>query len=151
MNGELDFTASLEARVALLKGIPADVFEKLKSVITITPGARELCKALKRLGFKMAVLSGGFTPLAEWLAGQLGLDYCYANNVGDSRLRDQPLLVKLLISHRLVSSLIVPMLYNARSRSVNTFWRLKLWHSSPCSDVISKTPVTCTLLTPFPP
>ncbi|KAI9706520.1 MAG: hypothetical protein M1836_003526 [Candelina mexicana] len=81
MNGELDFTASLKARVALLKGIPYDVFEKLKSVITITPGAQGLCKALKRLGFKMAVLSGGFTPLADWLAGQLGLDYCYANDL----------------------------------------------------------------------
>lgn len=81
MNGELDFTESLRARVALLKGIPADIFERLKSVITITPGARELCRALKRLGYKLAVLSGGFVPLAEWLAGQLGLDYAFANNV----------------------------------------------------------------------
>ena len=81
MNGELDFSEALRARVALLKGVPADVFERLKSVITITPGARELCKALKRLGFKTAVLSGGFTPLAEWLAGELGLDYAYANHV----------------------------------------------------------------------
>ncbi|MCJ1366471.1 hypothetical protein MMC16_005600 [Acarospora aff. strigata] len=81
MNGELDFSEALRARVALLKGVPADVFERLKSVITITPGARELCKALKRLGFKTAVLSGGFTPLAEWLAGELGLDYAYANHL----------------------------------------------------------------------
>lgn len=81
MNGELDFSESLKARVALLKGVPANIFDQLKSVITITPGARELCKALKRLGFKMAVLSGGFTPLAEWLAGELGLDYAYANHV----------------------------------------------------------------------
>ncbi|KZF19300.1 phosphoserine phosphatase [Xylona heveae TC161] len=81
MNGELDFTASLNARVALLKGVPGDVFEKLKTVIRVTPGARELCLALKRLGFKMAVLSGGFTPLAEWLAGELGLDYAFANNL----------------------------------------------------------------------
>jgi len=81
MNGELDFAEALKARVALLKGVPADVFERLKPTITITPGARELCKALKRLGFKMAVLSGGFAPLAEWLAGELGLDYAYANHV----------------------------------------------------------------------
>ena len=81
MNGELDFTTSLRARVALLKGVPADVFERLKSVITITTGARELCRALKVLGYKLAVLSGGFTPLAEWLATQLGLDYAFANNV----------------------------------------------------------------------
>ncbi|EEP75654.1 phosphoserine phosphatase [Uncinocarpus reesii 1704] len=82
MNGELDFSASLKARVSLLKGVPADVFEKLKSIITIAPGARELCRALKRLGFKMAVLSGGFQPLAEWLAEELSLDYAFANHVG---------------------------------------------------------------------
>ncbi|OJZ91339.1 hypothetical protein ASPFODRAFT_124856 [Aspergillus luchuensis CBS 106.47] len=81
MNGELDFSASLRERVSLLKGVPADVFEKLKSVITISPGARELCKALKTLGCKMAVLSGGFQPLAEWLAEQLGLDYAHANHL----------------------------------------------------------------------
>ncbi|RAL10582.1 phosphoserine phosphatase SerB [Aspergillus homomorphus CBS 101889] len=81
MNGELDFSASLKERVSLLKGVPADVFEKLKSVITIAPGARELCKALKTLGCKMAVLSGGFQPLAEWLAGELGLDYAHANHL----------------------------------------------------------------------
>lgn len=84
MNGELDFSASLRERVSLLKGVPADVFEKLKSVITISPGARELCKALKTLGCKMAVLSGGFQPLAEWLAEQLGLDYAHANHVCDA-------------------------------------------------------------------
>lgn len=81
MNGELDFAASLKERVGLLKGVPADVFDKLKSVITIAKGARELCRALKALGFKTAVLSGGFQPLAEWLAGQLGLDYAVANHV----------------------------------------------------------------------
>ena len=81
MNGELDFAQSLQERVGLLKGVPADVFDKLKSVITISPGARELCKSLKAMGFKMAVLSGGFQPLAEWLAGELGLDYAFANHV----------------------------------------------------------------------
>lgn len=81
MNGELDFSASLQARVALLKGVPADVFERLKPKITITPGARELCKVLKRLGVQMAVLSGGFQPLADWLAGELGLDYAFANHL----------------------------------------------------------------------
>ncbi|RMZ89342.1 hypothetical protein DV736_g3427, partial [Chaetothyriales sp. CBS 134916] len=81
MNGELDFSASLTARVALLKGVPADVFEQLKSRIVITPGARELCRCLKRLGFTLAVLSGGFQPLAEWLAGELGLDFAFANHL----------------------------------------------------------------------
>lgn len=81
MNGELDFSESLKARVSLLKGVPADVFEKLKPTITISPGARELCRALKKMGYKLAVLSGGFQPLAEWLAGELGLDHAFANHV----------------------------------------------------------------------
>ncbi|KAH8703767.1 phosphoserine phosphatase [Talaromyces proteolyticus] len=81
MNGELDFTASLKARVSLLKGVPADVWDKLKTIVTISPGARELCRSLKVLGYKMAVLSGGFQPLAEWLAGELGIDYAFANHL----------------------------------------------------------------------
>ncbi len=81
MNGELDFAASLKARVALLKGVPSNVFEQLKPKISITPGARELCKCLKRLGFNLAVLSGGFQPLADWLAAELGLDHAFANHL----------------------------------------------------------------------
>ena len=83
MNGELDFATSLRERVALLKGVPATVFDDLLSQkrITITPGAKDLCKALKRLGLTLAVLSGGFQPLADWLADQLGLDHAYANHL----------------------------------------------------------------------
>lgn len=81
MNGELDFEESLRQRVALLKGVPATVFEDLKSKITFTPGARELTKILKKLGYKMAVLSGGFLPLANYVKEELGLDYAYANTV----------------------------------------------------------------------
>ena len=81
MNGELDFAASLKARVALLKGVPSDVFEQLKPKIKVTPGARELCKCLKKLGFTLAVLSGGFQPLADWLAAELGIDHAFANHL----------------------------------------------------------------------
>lgn len=81
MNGELDFTQSLRARCALLRGVPSNVFEELRSVISLTNGASELVKALKRLGFKTAVLSGGFTPLTSWQAQQLGLDYAFANHL----------------------------------------------------------------------
>jgi phosphoserine phosphatase len=81
MNGELDFAASLKARVSLLKGVPSDVFDRLKPKITITPGAKEFCTVLKRLGFTLAVLSGGFQPLADWLAEQLGLDHAFANHL----------------------------------------------------------------------
>ena len=81
MNGELDFAASLKTRVALLRGVPSDVFEKLKPKITITPGARELCRCLKKLGVTLAVLSGGFQPLVDWLATGLGLDHAFANHL----------------------------------------------------------------------
>jgi len=81
MNGELDFEASLRKRCALLNGVPSTVWETLKPRITLNHGSADLVKALKRLGFKTAVLSGGFTPMTGWLAGQLGLDYFYANHL----------------------------------------------------------------------
>jgi phosphoserine phosphatase len=81
MNGELDFAASLRERVKLLKGVDASILTQLRSVITPTKGARELIKALKRIGCKTAVLSGGFIPLTQWLADQLGIDYAFANSL----------------------------------------------------------------------
>jgi phosphoserine phosphatase len=81
MNGELDFEASLRARCALLKGVPSTVWETLKPRITMNEGVPELIIALKKLGFKTAVLSGGFSPLASWMAKRLGLDYAFANHL----------------------------------------------------------------------
>jgi phosphoserine phosphatase len=81
MNGELDFTASLRERVALLRGTPITIFDELKQIITLTPGAGDLVQALKKLGYKTAVLSGGFKPLTPWLAERLGLDYAHANTL----------------------------------------------------------------------
>lgn len=81
MNGKIDFNESLRRRASLLEGVPSTVFESLKSKIEITPGAKELCKILKREGYTLAVLSGGFIPLANWLKGQLDLDYAFANTV----------------------------------------------------------------------
>ncbi|OVF04866.1 putative phosphoserine phosphatase [Clavispora lusitaniae] len=83
MNGELDFNESLKARVLLLKGIDATtLWDELKVKITLTKGAKELCKALKSLGVIMAVCSGGFIPLASHVKEVLGLDYAYANTLG---------------------------------------------------------------------
>lgn len=81
MNGELDFEASLRKRCALLKGVPSNVWETLKPKITLNEGVADLIKALKRLGFRTAVLSGGFTPLTGWMGAQLGLDYAFANHL----------------------------------------------------------------------
>jgi phosphoserine phosphatase len=81
MNGELDFATSLRERCSLLRNVPSTVFEELRDIITLSPGAKELVTALKRLGYKTAVLSGGFTPLTSWLAEQLGLNYAHANHL----------------------------------------------------------------------
>ncbi|CZT40891.1 related to phosphoserine phosphatase [Rhynchosporium secalis] len=81
MNGELDFSSSFKERVRLLKGVDANIFTKLRTVITPTKGARELIKALKRIGVKTAVVSGGFIPLTQWLADDLGIDYAFANTI----------------------------------------------------------------------
>ncbi|KAJ3189514.1 hypothetical protein HDU85_003145 [Gaertneriomyces sp. JEL0708] len=81
MNGEIDFKESLRRRVALLKGTPTSVLETVKNQLTFTEGAHFLCRALKRLGFKLAVISGGFMPLALHVKNQLGLDYAFANQL----------------------------------------------------------------------
>ncbi|KAF7194373.1 Phosphoserine phosphatase [Pseudocercospora fuligena] len=84
MRGEepyTDFEASLRARVGLLKGVPTTIWRDLreKGIITFAPGGKELVQFLRGKGWKTAVLSGGFTPLAEWVKETLGLDHCFAN------------------------------------------------------------------------
>jgi HAD superfamily phosphoserine phosphatase-like hydrolase len=81
MRGELDFTESLKSRVALLKGTPTDVWEAVRERMTLAEGSRELCRGLGKLGTKMAVLSGGFVQIAEWVKGELGLHVAEANHV----------------------------------------------------------------------
>ena len=81
MNGEIDFKESLRRRVALLNGTSVDVLEKVKESLTFTEGAHFLCQSLKKLGFKLAVISGGFIPLARYVKAELGLDYAFANQV----------------------------------------------------------------------
>lgn len=81
MLGELEFEASFRERVALLRGVDAAVFEDLRPVLQVTPGVPALIRALKRLGAKTAVVSGGFQPLTAWLAHELGIDYAFANDV----------------------------------------------------------------------
>jgi phosphoserine phosphatase len=81
MLGELEFEASFRERVSLLKGLPATIFDDLRPILNVTKGVRQLLKALKRMGVKTAVLSGGFLPLTSWLAKELGIDYAHANEV----------------------------------------------------------------------
>ncbi|KAH6628638.1 HAD-like domain-containing protein [Chaetomium tenue] len=81
MLGELEFDSAFRERVKLLAGLPGTFFQELRPVLDVTNGVRPLLRALKRLGVKTAVLSGGFLPLTSWLAGELGIDYAHANEV----------------------------------------------------------------------
>ena len=81
MNGEVNFETSLRERVCMLRGVGTDVWEELKRTVTIAEGARELIQGLKKIGVVTGVISGGFIPMAEWLKGELGLDYAFANCV----------------------------------------------------------------------
>ncbi len=88
MRGELDFAASLRARVALLAGLPESVIDEVRAEITLTPGARTLIRTLRRLDYRCAIVSGGFTQITDMLAADLGLDYAAANTleIVDGRL-----------------------------------------------------------------
>ncbi|KAJ3022369.1 UNVERIFIED_CONTAM: hypothetical protein HDU68_009185 [Siphonaria sp. JEL0065] len=81
MNGEIDFKESLARRVGLLKGTPVSVLETVREKIAFTPGVRDLCKGLKKLGLQLAVISGGFLPLAKYVKAELNLDFAYANQL----------------------------------------------------------------------
>lgn len=81
MRGEIDFDQSLRMRVALLKGAPATIIDDVKARIVFSDGALQLCQALQRLGVIMAVVSGGFLPLALHVQQHLGLDYAFANTL----------------------------------------------------------------------
>jgi len=88
MRGELDFAASLRDRVAALRGVPADALDQVYSQIAYTPGARTLIRTLKRLGYRFALVSGGFVQIIERIAADLGIDYYAANEleIDDGRL-----------------------------------------------------------------
>ena len=79
MQGELDFQQSFRARVALLKGMDASVLPKIAERLTVTEGAERLISTLKALGYRTAILSGGFQYFAEYLQAKLGIDEVHAN------------------------------------------------------------------------
>ena len=81
MRGELDFEAALRERVALLKGLPDDIFDRIAERIHFTPGAEELVKELHKRGYKVGLVSGGFHETVDRLAEQLGIDYVKANRL----------------------------------------------------------------------
>jgi phosphoserine phosphatase len=81
MNGEVDFAAALEARVALLAGTDCRVLDAAAARIRPTPGARALVTTMRRDGAATALVSGGFTVFAERVGATLGFDHVVANRL----------------------------------------------------------------------
>lgn len=81
MRGEIDFKESFTERVALLKGLDVSVMQDIAEHLPITEGAERLMAVLKKYGYKIAILSGGFTFFGEYLQKKLGIDYVYANEL----------------------------------------------------------------------
>ena len=81
MRGDLDFEESLRARVELLEGLDASALDKVYDGLVLTPGARTLVRTLKRLGYRFAIVSGGFSQVTDRLAEDLGIDFAAANEL----------------------------------------------------------------------
>ena len=81
MRGEIDFKESFAQRVALLKGLDESVMKEIAENMPITEGVERLMFVLKRYGYKIAILSGGFTYFGEYLQKKFGIDYVYANEL----------------------------------------------------------------------
>lgn len=81
MRGEIDFKESFRKRIALLKGLDVSVLEEIIQAAPITEGLERMMRILKRVGYKTAILSGGFTFYGNYLKQKFGFDYMYANEL----------------------------------------------------------------------
>ncbi len=81
MNGEIDFRESLTQRVSKLKGLEEAKLQKILEELPLTPGVEEFVKTVKGLGYKLAIISGGFLYFANAIKEKLGLDYAFANDL----------------------------------------------------------------------
>lgn len=81
MRGEIDFNESFKRRVALLKGLDESVLAQIAARLPVTEGAERLVSTLKKLGYKTAILSGGFQYFGQFLQNKLGIDYVHANEL----------------------------------------------------------------------
>ncbi|MFI3262808.1 MAG: phosphoserine phosphatase SerB [Rikenellaceae bacterium] len=81
MRGEIDFNESFKRRVAMLEGLDVSVMQEIAENLPITEGLDRLMTVLKRVGFKTAILSGGFTYFGKYLKTRFGFDYVYANEL----------------------------------------------------------------------
>ena len=113
MRGELNFETSLRERVALLKGLPDSVFEKVFNSIHLSPNAQEFVSILQKNGILVGLVSGGFTPIVERLAKLLGIAYFSANQL---EVKDG------LLTGKLVGQIISPEIKQATLEQ----WRKEL-------------------------
>jgi phosphoserine phosphatase len=81
IRGDIDFEESLTQRVALLKGLRVEELEKIRNEIKLSEGAEDLVNTLKKLGFRLGLVSGGFDYFSDFLREKLGLDFSYANQL----------------------------------------------------------------------
>jgi phosphoserine phosphatase len=81
MRGEMDFAESLRSRVRLLAGVPETALDDVRRDLLLAPGARTFVRTLKRLDYRLAVVSGGFTQVTDALVADLGIDYSAANTL----------------------------------------------------------------------
>jgi phosphoserine phosphatase len=81
MRGELDFESSLRSRVRLLAGLDATAIDSVYDAIVLAPGARTMVRTLRRLGYRFAIVSGGFSQITDRLAHDLGIHYSRANEL----------------------------------------------------------------------
>lgn len=88
MAGDVEFGPALRARVALLAGLDVAALRRVRDRLRLTPGARTFVRTLKRLGYRLAMISGGFTVFTDMLSSQLGIDHAFANEleIVDGRL-----------------------------------------------------------------
>jgi len=103
MNGDIDFDESLVERCKKLEGLSTKDIDTVFDLLKLTPGAEELILVLKKLGYKVALISGGFTCIAERLKTKLGIDYVYAN--------------KLEIKDGKVTGRVLPPIVNAQRKA----------------------------------
>jgi phosphoserine phosphatase len=103
MQGRMDFQMSLTRRCALLKGLKISQVDKVYERILLTPGAEELIQKVKKLGYKVALISGGFNLIADRLKDRLNLDYVFAN--------------KLEIEDGVITGRVLPPIVDARRKA----------------------------------
>ena len=105
MAGEIDFVDALTERVALLSGLSFDAVERVAERIRLTPGARTFVRTLRRMGMKIAIVSGGFTVFTDRLQSDLGLDHAFGNELE-------------VVAGRLTGKLVGPPIDRARKASI---------------------------------